>query len=60
MSEQHIAFKEALARHYKAGREQAETCLGDIIQIVGDETMPEAEQVEKILDRLIQHYSHDQ
>lgn len=57
MSEQHEAFREAISRHYKAGREQAEACLGDIIKVLDDQTMPETEQVEKILDRLIQHYS---
>ncbi|UQD69189.1 hypothetical protein JEY40_24550 [Bradyrhizobium japonicum] len=52
MSDAHIAFKEAIARHYKAGRDRAEECLGDIIKILEQE----GDQAEQILSRLARHY----
>lgn len=51
-----MAFKEAIARHYKAERDRAEACLGDIIKILDQE----GDQVEQILNRLIRHYSRMQ
>jgi hypothetical protein len=53
MTNAHIAFKEAIARHYKAERDRAEDCLGDIIKILDQE----GDQVEQILNRLVRHYS---
>ena len=50
----HTAFKDALARHYKRGRDEAEECLADIIKILE----ADGDQSAKILDRLVQHYSH--
>jgi hypothetical protein len=52
MSDAHIAFKEAIARHYKAERDRAEECLGDIIKILDQE----GDQIDMILSRLVQHY----
>ena len=52
MTDAHVAFKEAIARHYKAERDRAEGCLGDIIKILDQE----GDQMEQILNRLIEHY----
>lgn len=52
MNDAHMAFKEAIARHYKAERDRAEECLGDIIKILDQE----GDQIEQILNRLINHY----
>lgn len=60
MSEHQTVFKAALARYYKAERDRTEECLGDIIKTLQEETTPEAEQVEQILERLVKHYSRDQ
>lgn len=49
------AFKEALARHYKAERDKAEECLGDIIKILDQE----GDQIEQILNRLVEHYDRN-
>ncbi len=56
MTDQHTAFKAALARHYKAERDRSEECLGDIIKILDWSDAMESTQVEKILERLIAHY----
>jgi len=48
----HMAFKEAIARHYKVERDRAEECLGDIIKILDQE----GDQIEQIINRLIRHY----
>lgn len=57
MSEHQLVFKATLARYYKAERDRSEACMGDIVDILKDETAPEAEQVEKILERLVAHYN---
>lgn len=56
MTEHHDIFKAALSRHYKAERDRSEECLGDIIKIISDDTAPDAEITEKILERLAKHY----
>lgn len=60
MAEHQLVFKATLARYYKAERDRSEACMGDIVKILQDETAPEAEQVENILERLVKHYSRDQ
>jgi len=50
------AFKDALCRHYKRGRDEAEQCLADIIKILERD----GDQSAAILDRMIQHYGHEQ
>jgi len=51
--DQYLAFKTAIARHYKAQRDRAEECIGDIIKILDQD----GDQSEQILNRLIEHYS---
>jgi hypothetical protein len=57
MSEHQSVFKAVLARYYKAERDRSEECLWDIIKVLQDETTSEGEQVDKILERLVTHYS---
>lgn len=56
MNDQRMAFKAAMASHYKRERDQAEQCLADIIKILEED----GDQSTKILDRLIVHYGHVQ
>lgn len=52
-----IRFRDVLGRYYKVERDRAECCLGDIVDIL-DTSASADRQVEKILQRLIDHYSH--
>lgn len=51
-----VAFKSALARHYKVERDRSEDCLRDIIGILEADPGTESQQIELILERLTRHY----
>lgn len=53
----HAEFQRIMKDHYAAERNRSEACLGDILNIICDEDMTIADQVEKITGRLVQHYS---
>lgn len=50
-----IEVQMAFVNYYKEQRNRIEKCLDDIFKILTNE--PEAEQIDKILQRLIKHYS---
>lgn len=47
------------ADHYKAERNRAEDCLGDIIKILQVKDADESARLDQILDRMIRHYQRD-
>lgn len=54
--ERRMRFKNAFIRHYKNERERSESCISDIIDILGDRDNTEAQNIAAILDRIVVHY----
>lgn len=52
----HDQFRMAMGIYYKTERDRSEACLAEIINILGS-SETEVQQVQKILDRLTEHYT---
>jgi hypothetical protein len=51
-----LTFKNVFIRHHRKERERSESCIGDIIDILGDRDNTDAQTIQAIIDRIISHY----